>query len=104
MSKLTDGLLHDDWLIRHLMHSDPDRQLANDRVHLLLQSLAKMQNVGAGLHVDREPNGRLAIHPVEHPRRVGVAARDGDEITKAKEAIIHAQINRTQTLLGNELA
>ena len=63
-----------------------------------------MQNVGAGFHVDREADGRLAIHPVEHPRRVGVTAGDGDEIAKAIEAIVHAQIDRTQTLLGNELA
>src|SRR4029453_5153753 len=104
MSKLTDGLLHDDWLIRHLMHSDPNRQIANDRVHLLLQGLAEVQNVGAGFHVDAEADGRLAIHPIEHPRRVHVTASDRDEITEAKETIVHAQIDRPQTLLGNELA
>src|SRR4029450_7313176 len=104
MSKLTDGLLHDDWLIRHLMHSAPDRQIANDRVHLLLQSLAEVQNVGPGFHVDREADGRLSIHPIEHPRRVDVAAGDGDEIAEAKEAVVYSQIDRPQTLLGNKLA
>jgi hypothetical protein len=75
------------------MHSDPDRQLANDRVHLLLQGLAEVQNVGAGLHSNREADGRLSIHTKEHLRRVGVAAGDRDEITEAKVAIVHAQID-----------
>src|SRR4029077_9638619 len=86
------------------MHSDADRQLADNRIHLLLQSLAEMQKVGAGLHADREADGRLSIHAIEHLRRVGVTAGDGDEIAEAKETVVHAQIDRAQTLLGNELA
>ena len=31
--------------------------------HLLLQRLAELQQVGAGLHADREPDRRLAVVP-----------------------------------------
>src|SRR5262245_57759073 len=104
MSKLTDGFLDDDRLIRHLVHSDPDWQLANDLVHLLLQGLAEMQNVGAGFHVDREADGRLSIDPIEHLRRVGVSTPNGDEIAETEKAVIYAKIDRPKAFLGKKLA
>ena len=61
--KPDDRLLDDDRLIGDEMHADADRQFADDLDHLLLQRLAELQQVRAGLHADGKADGRLAVEP-----------------------------------------
>ena len=74
LGEAADRLLDDDGLIGHEVHADADRQLADDPVHLLLQRLAELQQVGAGLHADGEADRGLAVEAEQRLRRVGVAA------------------------------
>ena len=49
------------------MHADADGQFADDLVHLLLQRLAEVQQVRAGLHADGKADGGLALEPEQAP-------------------------------------
>ena len=97
------SLLDDHWLIRHQMDPNPDRQVGHDLRHFLLQSLAELQEVRAGLHSDRERDGRLTVEANQGHRRIGVAARDGGDIGQRKKAIVAPKIDPFQVCLRGKL-
>ena len=72
--------------------------------HLLLQRLAEVEQVGAGLHADGERDRRLAVEPEQRRGRIDIAARDGGDVGQRKEAIVDAQVDRLQACLRGELA
>ena len=86
------------------MHADADRQFGDDLAHLLLQRLAEVQQVGAGLHADGKPDGGPAIVTEQCLRRVEVAAADHCDVAETEEAIVDAQVEAAQALLGRELS
>ena len=92
--KSADRLLDDHRLVGDQMHADADRQLADDPVHLVVQRLAELEQIGAGLHADGQPDRRLAVEAEQRRRRVGVAAGDGGDVAQAEEAVVDAQVDR----------
>ena len=103
LGEAADRLLDHDGLIGHEVHADADGQFADDLVHLLLQRLAELQQVRAGLHADGKADGRLALEPEQRLRRVDVAAADGGDVAEAEEAVVDAQVEVAQALLRREL-
>src|ERR1700682_3382060 len=85
------------------MNSQADRLLSQDLRHFLLQRLAELQQVRAGLHPDRERDGGLAVEANQRRRRIGVAARDGCHICQREEPVVDPEIDRLQAFLGREL-
>ena len=86
------------------MHADADRQRRLDLTHAGLQRLAELQQVAAGGHGDAEPDGGLPIHPEQGVGRIGVATRDGGDITQAEKSVVDPQVDRAEVVLGRELA
>ena len=103
-SEVADRLLDHHRLVGDEMHPDADRQLADDPVHLVVQRLAELEQVGPGLHADGQPDRRLALVAEQRLRRVGVAAGDGRDVAEAEEAVVDAQVDALQACLGAELA
>ena len=62
-------------------------------VHLGVQRLAELEQVGPGLHADGQPDRRLAVEAEQRLRRVGVAAGDGRDVAQAEEAVVDAQVD-----------
>ena len=97
-------MLDDDRLIGDQMNADADRQVGNDLRHLLLQRLAEVKQVCAGLHADGKPDCRLAVVPEQGLGRIGITARDGRDVSQRKEAVVDTEIDRVQACLRREPA
>ena len=102
--EVADRLLDHHRLVGHEVHADADRQVADDAVHLGVQRLAELEQVGAGLHADRQADRRLAPVAEQRRRRVGVAAGDGGDVAEPEEAVVDPEVDAAQALLGAELA
>ena len=84
------------------MHADADRQVGHDLRHLLLQSLAELEEVGAGLHPDGESDRGLALEPDQRRRRIGITACDSGNARQREKAVIDPQIDRLEAFLRGE--
>ncbi|MNO86915.1 hypothetical protein D3C76_783300 [compost metagenome] len=97
------GGFHHHRLIGHVVHADAHRQIGRQFAHALVQGLAEVLDVAARLHGNGQADGGLAVEAKLRRRRVDVAPLDVGYIGQAIEAIIEAQIDVGQILLGNEL-
>ena len=70
----------------------------------LLDVVAERQHVAAGGHGDGEADRRLAVVAEHRLRRVDVGAPDGGDVAQAEEAVVGAEVDGLQALLGGELA